>query len=227
MVANTFPSGIRWIKQMSTTFETSPALAAFDWDQTDLYRFFAFAFSPPNEERHLWFSHPGVPDALAALWRRLQCEGEFPGFEWFPNYREYEAAYIALFDVGVPEPPVPLFESAHDKGRPAQELVLENTYFYDVIGLRANPAVSTPDHLVTQLEFLSAVTFAREQAATETQTHDLSRLERDFLERHLLSWTSAAHEKLRDCPILAFRVLFCLLFRQLRWRHGMLSSPLP
>jgi len=152
MVANTFPSGIRWIKQMSTTFETSPALAAFDWDQTDLYRFFAFAFSPPNEERHQWFSHPGVPDALAALWRRLQCEGEFPGFEWFPNYREYEAAYIALFDVGVPEPPVPLFESAHDKGRPAQELVLENTYFYDVIGLRANPAVSTPDHLVTQLE---------------------------------------------------------------------------
>jgi DMSO reductase family type II enzyme chaperone len=212
---------------MVTTLKPGPPTGTIDWEQTDLYRFFAFALGPPDPERYRWLSHPGIARSLAALWRHLECEGEFPGFEWYPNYPGYEAAYIALFDVGIPEPPVPLFESAHDKSRPAQELVLEATYFYDVIELRVNPAVSTPDHLLTQLEFLSAVTYAREQAATETKIRDLSRLEREFLERHLLNWMGSAYKKLQECPMPAFPVLFCLLFRLLRWRQEMLACEHP
>ena len=212
---------------MVTALKPLPPAGIIDWDETDLYRFFAFAFGTPDPDRHHWLSAPGVPKSLAILWHRLECEGEFPGFEWFPNYAAYEAAYIALFDVGVPEPPVPLFESAHDKSRPAQELVLEATYFYDVIELRVNPAVSTPDHLLTQLEFLSAVTYAREQAATESKIRDLNRLEREFLERHMLNWTDLAYKKLRECPMPAFPVLFCLLIRLLRWRQEMLACERP
>jgi DMSO reductase family type II enzyme chaperone len=212
---------------MVTALKPVPPAGIIDWGETDLYRFFAFAFGTPDPDRHHWLSHPGVPKSLATLWQRLECEGEFPGFEWFPNYQAYEAAYIALFDVGVPEPPVPLFESAHDKSRPTQELALEATYFYDVIELRVNPAVSTPDHLVTQLEFLSAVTYAREQAATESKIRDLNRLEREFLERHMLNWTGLAYKKLRECPMPAFPVLFCLLIRLLRWRQEMLACERP
>jgi DMSO reductase family type II enzyme chaperone len=212
---------------MVTALKPLPPAGIIDWDETDLYRFFAFAFGTPDPDRHHWLSAPGVQKSLAILWHRLECEGEFPGFEWFPNYPAYEAAYIALFDVGVPEPPVPLFESAHDKSRPAQELVLEATYFYDVIELRVNPAVSTPDHLLTQLEFLSAVTYAREHAATETKVLDLNRLEREFLERHMLNWTDLAYKKLRECPMPAFPVLFCLLIRLLRWRQELLASERP
>jgi DMSO reductase family type II enzyme chaperone len=204
---------------MNTTLEPQPTREAFGWDQTDLYRFFAFAFGPPTEERHRWFAQAGVTAVLAELWRNILSQSEFPGFEWFRDYATYEAAYIAVFDVGIPEPPVPLFESAHDKSRHAQELVLENTYFYDVFGLRVDPALAVPDHLVTQLEFLSAVSFARDQASTEAQRCDLAQLEHDFLERHLLSWTSRAEEKLRECPFPAFRVLFALLTRLLRERH--------
>ena len=195
-----------------------------DWSQTDLYRFFAFAFGPPSEERHRWFSQKGVPEALAELWRQLDCEGDFPGFEWFSDFEKYEATYIAVFDVGVPEPPVPLFESAHDKSRAAQELVLENTYFYDVLGLRVDPAHSVPDHLLTQLEFLSAVAYAREQTGPVSASHDLARLEREFLERHLLTWTSVAREKMKGCPIPAFPVLFSLMCCLLCERHKGLSS---
>ena len=212
---------------MVTALKPGPPAGIIDWDETDLYRFFAFAFGTPDPDRHHWLSHPGVPKSLADLWHRLECEGEFPRFEWFPDYQAYEAAYIALFDVGVPEPPVPLFESAHDKSRPAQELVLEATYFYDVIELRVNPAVSTPDHLLTQLEFLSAVTYARERAATETKILDLNRLEREFLERHMLNWTGSAYKKLQACPMPAFPVLFCVLIRLLRWRQEILARERP
>ena len=146
---------------MKTAVEIDPP-RIIDWNQIDLYRFFAFTFGAPTAERHRWFSQEGVAGALAELWRQISCEGPFPGFEWFPDFGTYEAAYIAVFDVGVPEPPVPLFESAHDKSRPAQELVLENTYFYDVLGLRVDSTHSMPDHLLTQLEFLSAVAYASE-----------------------------------------------------------------
>jgi DMSO reductase family type II enzyme chaperone len=207
---------------MATAVETN-RLRFIDWSKVDLYRFFAYAFGPPSVDRHDWFSQPGVNAALAELWEQLGCEGDYPGIEWYPAFESYEAAYIAIFDVGVPEPPIPLFESAHDKSRPAQELVLENTYFYDVLGLRVDPALSVPDHLITQLEFLSAVTFAREEAAADSSPQDLDRLEREFLERHVLNWTAAANKKMKECQLPAFKVLFGLMSGLLRLRHNQLA----
>ncbi len=199
---------------------------AIDWKQTDLYRFFAFAFGPPNQERHCWFSQSAVPCALAELWQQLSGEAEFPGFDWFPDFHSYEAAYIALFDVGMPEPPVPLFESAHDKRHPAQELVLENTYFYDVLGLRVDASQSVPDHLVTQLEFLSAVRYAQDQSPEGVQKRAMAQLEFDFLQRHLLNWIGTAEEKIRRCPFPCLQVLFSLMTQQLRGRCQFLAAAL-
>jgi DMSO reductase family type II enzyme chaperone len=190
-----------------------------DWKQADYCRFFAYAFGPPSEERHRWFSQPGVADALAELWEQLSPEGKFPGFSWFPDFESYEAAYIALFDVGAPEPPVPLCESAHVRNHTPQELVLENTHFFEVLGLRANPSLTVPDHLVTQLEFLSAVAYVRDHASDKSQRRAMTRLEHDFLQRHLLNWIGTAQEKLRGCPFVAFRVLFALMVLELRRRH--------
>ena len=121
------------------------AATSIDWEQNDLYRFFAFVFAPPTRECFDLLSQPSLPEALRILWKQLECEGEFPGFEWFASYEQYESAYIALFDVGMPEPPVPLFESAHDKTHPAQEIALENTYFYEVLGLKSDPGRAVPD----------------------------------------------------------------------------------
>ena len=190
-----------------------------DWKQVDYYRFFAYAFGPPSEERHLWFSQPSVADALAELWEQLSPAAKFPGFSWFPDFESYEAAYIALFDVGAPEPPVPLCESAHVRSHTPQELVLEVTHFYEVLGLRVNPSLTVPDHLVTQLEFLSAVTYVRDHASDEPQQQAMTRLEHDFLQRHMLNWIGTAEEKLQSCPFVAFRVLFALMALELRRRH--------
>ncbi len=186
------------------------------WEEIDLYRFFAFVFGAPTRERFQWFQQPGLAPSLAQLWTRLGCLGEFPGATSFPDYGEYESTYIALFDVGMPQPPVPLLESAHYKAQPPQQTALENTSFYEVLGLDTDTSRYAPDHLVTQLEFLSAVRYTRENTPNEENRKSLARLERDFLQRHLLNWVPAAEEKLRQAEAPIFPVLFTLLTAFLR-----------
>ncbi|HVO82743.1 MAG TPA: molecular chaperone TorD family protein [Terriglobales bacterium] len=190
-----------------------------DWHQTDLYRFFARVLSPPTRECFNLLSQPEVASALHRLWISLDCKDQFPGFAWFASYELYESAYIALFDVGVPEPPVPLFESAHDKRRPAQEIAVENTYFYDVLGLRSDPGKAVPDYLVTQLEFLAALRYTGEQTGEEATAVSMLRAESDFIERHLLNWIPMATSKLGKTGAPGFPVLMQLLAAFLSRRH--------
>ena len=195
------------------------ALNSIDWQENDLYRFFAFAFAPPTRECFKLLSQPGLHEALRNLWKQLECEGEFPGFEWFADYEQYESAYIALFDVGIPEPPVPLFESAHDKTHPAQEIALENSYFYEILGLKSDPSRAVPDYLITQLEFLAALRYTREHTSEESTAVSLARAETEFLERHLLNWLPTAKAKLGRTSALGFPALMTLLLQFLGLRH--------
>ena len=195
---------------MSANAENAPGC---DWKQQDLYRFFAFALAPPSPQRFCLLSQRELQPALQKLWNHLDCEGEFPGIEWFESYEQYEAAYIAVFDVGIPQAPVPLFESAHDKTHPAQEIALENTYFYDVLGLRSDPAQGVPDYLITQLEFLAALRFTYENASDEATAISLARAETEFLERHLLNWVPKTADKLQKLGAPGFPLLLNLLAR--------------
>jgi DMSO reductase family type II enzyme chaperone len=202
------------------------AVNSIDWQQNDLYRFFSFVFAPPTRECFDLLSQPGLPEALRDLWKQLACEGEYPGFEWFASYQQHESTYIALFDVGIPEPPVPLFESAHDKTHPAQEIALENTYFYEVLGLKSDPGRAVPDYLVTQLEFLAALRYTCEHTSEHTSEQStavsLARAEAEFLERHLLNWLPTVKTKLARTSAPGFPVLMTLLVQFLSHRHAVL-----
>ena len=189
----------------------SPNSPELDWAELDLYRFFAFVFASPSHERFETLAQPFFKNALAELWQKLGCTGELPDFVWFDSYEEYEATYIALFDVGLPEPPVPLFESAHDKTRPAQEIALENTWFHDALGLKWDSTCAVPDYLITQLEFLAAARYTLENAQDAAAKQNLARLERDFLERHLLNWVPTAVAKLNSLSHSAFGSFLSLL----------------
>ena len=195
------------------------AVSSIDWQQNDLYRFFAVVFAPPTRECFDLLSQPGLPEALRNLWKQLRCEGEYPGFEWFATYEQYESTYIALFDVGIPEPPVPLFESAHDKTHPAQEIALENTYFYEVLGLKSDPGRAVPDYLVSQLEFLAALRYTCEHTSEESTAVSLARAEAEFLERHLLNWVPTAKVKLERINAPGFPVMMTLLMQFLSHMH--------
>ena len=202
----------------------SPTSARLDWAGLDLYRIFAFVFSSPSPERFDTLAQPALKNALAELWQRLSCKGDFPDFGWFNSYEEYEATYIALFDVGIPEPPVPLFESAHDKTKPAQEIALENTWFYDVLGLRWDATCAVPDYLITQLEFLAAVHYTLENARDADASRSLVRLEADFLGRHMLNWVPTAAVKLNNVSPSAFGPFMSLLLAFLQDRRDEVNS---
>ncbi len=120
---------------------------------------------------------------------------------------------------------VPLFESAHNKTHPAQELALENTYFYDVLGLRSNPATGVPDYLITQLEFLAAVSFTQDNASDENTRTSLARAKSEFMERHLLNWLPTAAAKLDKTEAPGFPFLMNLLVRFLRREQSALLQP--
>lgn len=204
--------------------KTVPGGEAAGWEQVDLYRFFAHVLGAPSAERFRWFQQPELAAALARLWAELDCAGEFPGLNIYRDYGEYESTYIAIFDVGVPGPPVPLLESAHNKTQPAQQIALENTFFYDVLGLKADPTRTAPDHLLIQLEFLSVVHYVCEHTTEEENRGSLARLEREFLERHLLDWLPAAQKKLDRLAPPLFPVLLTLLLAFLRQQHRRLAT---
>ena len=202
--------------------KTQTSSIPIPWEEIDLYRFFAFLFGAPTAERFAWYGRPDLRAALTGLWEELRCEGEIPEIGRYQDYKEYESTYISIFDVGLPEPPVALLESAHAKSRPAQQTALENVSFYEVLELKPNLSRYAPDHLVTQLEFLSVVRFAREKTPQTDNRESLARLERDFLERHLLNWLPAAQKKLdREQPPV-FPVLLRLLLAFLQQQSAQL-----
>lgn len=193
--------------------ETSAELAEAPgrWDDIDPFRFFAYVFSPPHRDRFQAIGNPETQELMRHWWQTTGRSGEFPGVTWYSTYEEYESDYIGLFDVGMPEPPVALFESAHYKKIPAQETVLENALFYELLGLKSDPKAGVPDYLVAQLEFLSAVQYAREHAATEDAAGDLIRMERDFISRHLLNWVPLAVRRMKRYQESPFLPLMTLL----------------
>lgn len=188
------------------------------WEEIDLYRLFSCLLGFPAPDRFSLIAQAGFHEAMDGLWTRLGCEGKAPPAIGFASLEQYEACYIALFDVGSPEPPVPLLESWYHEAIPAQQTVLENVSFYEVIDLRPVASVSAPDHLLTQLEFGAAVRYLQEGCGSESERQNLRRLERDFLERHLLSWIPAALARLEQLGPPIFPVLFMLLLRFLRTR---------
>jgi DMSO reductase family type II enzyme chaperone len=102
-------------------------------------------------------------------------------------------AYGGLFEVGSGSPPVPLREG-HAEGRPEstrEELVR----YYDFFGYALRPGLEwRPDHLSVELEFVHFLAFR--QARAEDAASGLALGQRDFVERHLLSWVPAALERL-------------------------------
>lgn len=194
------------------------------WEQTDLYRFFARVFAPPSEACFEFLARPSSAEDLQDLWHYLGSEGNVPEFTWFATFDLYESAYISLFEVGLPEPVVPLFESAHDKRHPAQEIVLENSHFYEVLGLKSDPRVGVPDYLITQLEFLAAASFILENTSEEATKASLTMAKSEFLERHLLNWVPRAAAKLQKTQAPGFPLLMGFLVRFLQREHAVAAQ---
>jgi TorA maturation chaperone TorD len=191
-------------------------------DQIDLFRLFAQCFGQPSRECFAWLSGEDSRNLWNQFGRHLGVAVKLIRADSFSDYSSYEAAYLALFEIGVPQPPVPLLESAHSKRAVPQEIVLECVNFYDVLGLRPSGSIFPADHLVTQLEFLAAVRYVREHQSDSQKAEPLRRLEREFVERHLLNWLPVVQEKIDRLNAPLFPVLLRLLTAHLRAEASLL-----
>ncbi len=187
-------------------------------EEIDWYRFFAYLIGPPSHERFSRITQPGLQETMVNLWEGMGSTGGLPRSAMFESFEHYEACYISLFDVGAPEPPVPLLESFYHKTIPPQQTVLENAWFYDVIKLGTAASISSPDHLLAQLEFCASVRYLEENCNEQAQRHSLCHLESDFLDHHLLCWIPTALAKLQELGPPVFPAWFALLLQYLRYR---------
>jgi TorA maturation chaperone TorD len=212
---------------MSATTLGGPHLQrpATQHDDLDLIRVFAFCFGSPTSASYAWLSGTESDALWKDVGRHFRIVLKSNGKTNFADFAGYEAAYIALFEVGVPGPPVPLLESAHSHRAVPQAIVLDCVNFYDVLGLRPSGSAFPADHLVTQLEFLAAVRYLRGEQPDPDKAKSLWRLERDFLERHLLNWLPVVQKKIDELNPPLFPMLLRLLLAYLSEEYRVLAIP--
>lgn len=195
--------------------------------ELDFYRVFAWCFGHPSPERFAWLSGKGCRELLGKGEIHHRRRPRVDATWRFPDLESYEAAYIALFEVGVPGPPAPLLESSYSTSAAAQNIVLECVNFYDVLGLRPSGSAFPADHLVTQLEFLAAVRYLWDNERGPERREPLRRLERDFIERHVLSWLPSARTKLEGLNPPLFPALLRALSSHLQEARRALEPARP
>lgn len=103
--------------------------------------------------------------------------------------------YASLFEVGTPEPPLPIREELTATAAPGSKE--EVVRFYDLFGYEVRPRYAwAPDHLALLLEFLAWLA-GGESAAAPDDAVSYALAQRDFLERHVGHWLPALAAELR------------------------------
>lgn len=117
----------------------------------------------------------------------------------------YETEFIAAFEAGVPNAPVPLIESHYNRRDPVPRLLHENILFYRAFGLQLkDSSAETSDHLRHQLEFVAWLLELEADRADDAEAGErrdqLRRGRAEYAARHLLSWLPRAVEKAEGAP---------------------------
>jgi putative dimethyl sulfoxide reductase chaperone len=183
--------------------------------RSSVYKLLALAFKYPTPEV---FEAYRDGDFIAALWDDMsrlphlqslvkeeaesqhKVKKELEGV----TFQDFEVGYTRTFDVGAPQPPCPPYEGVYRQGVERTALMIEVSEFYKHFGLAMSKEDGNrelPDHLSAELEFLHFLTFKEAQAMAE-DTPDLLKgyvlAQKDFLERHMVSWLPKFCEKLQS-----------------------------
>jgi nitrate reductase assembly molybdenum cofactor insertion protein NarJ len=130
-----------------------------------------------------------------------------------PTLEDLQALYINLFEAGLPHPKCPLLEGFYLLNRPTGEVVLENKLFFQHFGLQIE-SHATPDHLLTQLEFLSWIEHCLESGNPDRESMETARDE--FVERHLSHWVAKAARSLEGEGVPCYAAVFSMLADQVQ-----------
>lgn len=166
-------------------------------NRSRLYALLAEAFATPTragyERIRSGEFRAAVEEAARGLPYALACAGGLG--QGLPlTFDEFQADYIALFEVGRADgPPCSLYEGEHGGGR--MKVIEETLRFYHHFGLGLSGEKGKwdrPDHLATELEFLHGLTFREAEALRAGRSVEAYRkAQRDFLRFHVAGFASA------------------------------------
>lgn len=155
-----------------------------------VYRFLLAALDKPSPAQHEWFNSDSFRATLEMLGDQFgvtcptgQLAAADPG--------DHEARYIACFEAGLPEPPVPLLASHYNCREPVPATIHEHVLFYLRFGSRlAEGNIEPADHLLCELAFLVHLDDLLKRGTVEAES--IARGRRDFLERQAGRWPAHA-----------------------------------
>lgn len=194
--------------------DTATGLADLARLRQGAYRFVSVLLLDPNEERL-----NAARDAARYLGRTYRQASGLAFYEsWHALVREVGAlgplqisdiqkAYCSLFVGSSARSPVPLHESPYldPRGMAPGKVLVQVEAQYTAAGLRSSPSVETPDHVATEMEFVSFLcgqeTEAWRAGLLPKAKEVLARQDR-FLSQHLCQWLpqQAAIVSARDGP---------------------------
>lgn len=138
-------------------------------------------FDEPDEQLYEALVDGSLCAELAALCAESDVDVDPPALETGDDAATLRARFNDIFEVGVPKPPVPLYESSHREDATWNELNVDLARAYEHYGLEIDESNREDhDHLRIQLEFASYL--ARREAAGYD---DAKLARRDFIDRHL------------------------------------------
>ncbi len=128
------------------------------------------------------FSYPNP-----AIWQQLTEQGIV---DPVIKQETLEAEYLAAFEVGRDNSPVPLFEGMHRDDAARDGVLQDLLRFYEFFDTKLSETDREyPDHLVTELEFLAWLCMQEHLVEEKGGNADsFRRAQRDFITRHLAAW---------------------------------------
>jgi TorA maturation chaperone TorD len=192
--------------------ESSPALDGNQLADTRLavYRFLLAALDKPTPAQHAWFVGDDFRRLLELLCEQFDVALPAEGIAAM-DAAGHEARFIACFEVGLPEPPVPLLASHYNRCEPVPQVIHEHILFYKRFGTRpAAGNIEPADHLLTELAFLIRLDELLEEGKVESDS--IWRARFDFLSRQPAQWMgqAAAVARKKDIPAV-YQTLLALL----------------
>ena len=170
------------------------------------WRFFHDLFRLPTPDQWRWLNQDRVKLAWKILNARVTA-GLTSDLPLPTEPDQYEQDFLAAFEVGAPKPPCPLIESHWNRRDNPMNIIHENMLYYRHFGLSLDSTTNeSADHLRHQLEFMFYLCQleAKDLDAPDDPSRDgIVCARREYLERHLCSWTIMAADKLNhkrpDC----------------------------
>lgn len=173
-----------------TEFTPGPA------GKATVYGLLVRLFDEPDEAVYEAIVDGSLSAELSALCSDANVDIDPPELETDDDLQTLRARFNDLFEVGVPKPPVPLYESSHREDASWHDLNVDLARAYDYFGLEVNQSRREDhDHLGLQLELASYL--ARREAVGDDGAA-LAR--RDLLDRHLTEFASRLDEAIEAEP---------------------------